>query len=159
MKILFIFLTFCISIFADIKFSETKYLSALDMQTSKYGSMNIKEDSFTINYNKPKKETVTYLNDKLTFENSNNEIKEFTYKEHPRLEYFGLLLKSIVNNSYENLDNMFTITEDKEKKILNAKSSISGTIDYLEVFYTNAKLSKIIFYMINKDTITIETIN
>jgi hypothetical protein len=54
---------------------------------------------------------------------------------------------------------MFTITEDKEKKILNAKSSISGTIDYLEVFYTNAKLSKIIFYMINKDTITIETIN
>ena len=159
MKILFIFLAFCISMIADVKFSETKYLSALDIQTFKYGSMNIQKDSFTITYTKPSKEIITYLEDKLTLQNASNEIKEYTYEEHPKLEYFGLLLKSIINNSYENLDNMFEIKSQKDKKTLNAKSSISGTIDYLEVLYKNKQLSQIIFYMINKDTITIETIN
>ena len=159
MKILFLFITLFSSLFADMKFTETKYLSALDLETTKQGSMKIDDDSFTITYIKPTKEIITYLEDKLTLQNDQEEVKEYTYEEHPKLEYFGLLLRSIVNDSYENLDNMFNIKDELDKKILTAKSSISGTIDYIEVLKKDNKLSSIILYMINKDIITIETIN
>jgi hypothetical protein len=159
MKILLIFITFCLSLFADIKFSETKYLSALDIKTTKYGSMNIKQDSFIITYTKPTKEIITYLEDRLTLTNNKNITNEYTYEDHPSLEYFGLLLKSIVNDSYENLDNMFEIKDEENIKTLTAKSGISGTIDYIEVLNKDKKLSTIKLFMINKDIITIETIN
>ena len=159
MKILFLSLSLYLVLLCDTKFSETKYLSALDVEMTKYGIMNLENNILTLKYKKPKVEVITYYEDKLSLQNDKDEIKEYTYEEHPQIEYFGLLLKAIVNNSYESLDNMFTIKQEKNKKILSAKASISGTVDYLEVFHKNKKLSSIIFYMTNKDKITIETIN
>jgi len=158
-KILLVMVSFYLTLLSDVKFSETKYLSALDVEMTKYGVMNFKENILTIKYTKPKDETITYYDDKLTLQSNVNESKEYTYEEHPKLEYFGLLLKSIISNTYENLDNMFEIKNNNDNKTLTSKSSVAGTIDYLEVFHDNKKLSSIIFYMTNKDKITIETIN
>ena len=159
MKILFIIISFYLSLLSDVKFTETKYLSALDIEMTKKGIMNLSNNILTLNYTKPSIEVVKYYEDKLTLQDDKNELKEYTYEEYPKIEYFGLLIKSIVNNNYENLDNMFEIKKEKNKRILTAKSSVSGTIDYLEVFNKDTKLSSIIFYMINDDKITIETTN
>jgi len=158
-KILFIILSFYMILLSDIKFTETKYLSALDIDMSKYGTMNFKNNILSLKYTKPTQEIITYYEDKLVLENDNSEITEYSYKEYPQIEYFGLLLKSIVSNQYENLENMFTMEIKENKRTLTAKSSVSGTIDYLEVLHKNKKLSSIIFYMTNKDRITIETTN
>ena len=159
MKILFIIISFYLSLLSDVKFTETKYLSALDIEMTKKGIMNLSNNILTLNYTKPSIEVVKYYEDKLTLQDDKNELKEYTYEEYPKIEYFGLLIKSIVNNNYENLDNMFEIKKEKNKRTLTAKSSVSGTIDYLEVFNKDTKLSSIIFYMINDDKITIETTN
>ena len=159
MKVLLLLISIYIFMFAEIKFSETKYLSALDVEMTKYGSMNYEKNILKLSYIKPVKEFITYYEDKLILQNDKNESKEYTYEEHPSIEYFGLLLKSIVSNSYENLDNMFEVKDAKDKKVLTAKSSISSTVDYLEVFNKDNNLSSVIFYMTNKDKITIETIN
>ena len=129
------------------------------MEMSKKGTMELSNNILTLNYEKPNIEIVKYYEDKLTLENDKKEITKYTYEDHPKIEYFGLLLKSIINNTFENLDNMFKIEKEKNKRTLTAKSSVSGTIDYLEVFYKDGKISAIIFYMINSDKITIETNN
>ena len=151
----FVYLT----LLSSTRFIETKYLSSLDMEISKIGIMELSNNILVINYEKPNIETIIYYEDKLTLKNDKNEITTYTYEEHPKIEYFGLLLKSIINNTYENLENMFKIKKEKNKRILTAKSSVSGTIDYLEVFYKDGKLSSINFHMINSDKITIETTN
>ena len=148
-----------LTLLSSTKFTETKYLSSLDMEMSKKGTMELTNNILTLNYEKPNIEIIKYYEDKLTLENDKKEITKYTYEEHPKVEYFGLLLKSIINNTFENLDNMFKIETEKNKRTLTAKSSVSGTIDYLEVFYKDGKLSAIIFYMINSDKITIETNN
>ena len=159
MKILFLIITFWLSLFSDIKFTETKYLSALDMDMTKYGSMNYENNILKLFYTNPSKEEIIYYEDKLTLQSDENEITAYTYIEHPQLEYFGILLKSIISNNYDSLENMFEITVENNTKILTAKSSVSGTINYLEVIYKNKNLHTIIFYMANEDKITIETIN
>ena len=159
MKIFLLTITFWLCLFSDIKFSETKYLSALDIDMTKYGSMNYKNNILILTYARPSHEKIIYYEDRLTLQSDDSEITQYTYEEHPQIEYFGLLLKAIVGNNYDSLSNMFEITKENNAKILTAKASVSSTINYLEVVHKNSKLKRIIFYMTNEDKITIETIN
>jgi len=139
------------------EFKESRYIDAFGITQERYGSISIKNDTLTIIYIKPKKESVIYEKEKLVILNENN--KEYFFEEHPQLEYMGLLLKSIFINDYDTLIPFFELNNTNEITILTPKSFISNTIDLIEIIKKDSKLKKIIFEMRNKDTLTIETIN
>jgi len=148
---------FYLSLFADMNFKETKYMAALDFERSKYGSLHIEDDNLIVNYTKPLKETISYYSDKITIL-IKDKLDEYTFEEHPKAEYLGLILKAILNDNYEIVDELFDIKRKKQEILLSAKPVIYSYIESIEIIKSKKMIQNIIIYMTNKDKITIETI-
>ena len=143
---------------SSINFKEFRYLAALDFEREKQGNLEIKDNSLVLNYSKPDIETISYLSDKLTIL-KNDTLVEYNFEEYPKAEYMGLILKAIIKDEYESLDELFEIKSEKEFISMTAKPIIYNIIVSIEVFKNSKDVSKIIINMTNKDKITIETIN
>ena len=143
---------------SSINFKEFRYLAALDFEREKQGNLEIKDNSLVLNYSKPDIETISYLSDKLTIL-KNDTLVEYNFEEYPKAEYMGLILKAIIKDEYESLDELFEIKSEKEFISMIAKPIIYNIIVSIEVFKNSKDVSKIIINMTNKDKITIETIN
>ena len=143
---------------SSINFKEFRYLAALDFEREKQGNLEIKDDSLVLNYSKPDIETISYLSDKLTIL-KNDTLVEYNFEEYPKAEYMGLILKAIIKDEYESLDELFEIKSEKKFISMIAKPIIYNIIVSIEVFKNSKDVSKIIINMTNKDKITIETIN
>ena len=157
MKILFLILSILCYSFSSEKFKETRYIEVLDLEQYKYGEMSFVNDKLTISYKKPKQETITYFKDRLEI-SYKNELKIYSFKKYPKLQYMGVLFKAILNKNYDSLDDFFDIKKEKNRIILNSKSAISNIINSVEI-NTISKNNEIIMNMSNQDKITIETIN
>ncbi len=142
----------------SIHFKEFRYLAALDFERQKQGALEIKDNSLVLNYSKPDIETISYLSDKVTILKNDNLI-EYTFEKYPHAEYMGLILKAIIKDEYESLNEFFEIKKGKEIISLTGKPIIYNTIESIEVFKNSKDVNKIIINMTNKDKITIETIN
>jgi|GEM_PF-5034531 len=143
---------------SSINFKEFRYLAALDFEREKQGNLEIKDDYLVLNYSKPSIETISYLSDKLTILKDDT-LVEYSFNEYPQAQYMGLILKAIIKDEYESLDELFEIKIEKEFVSMIAKPIIYNTIVSIEVFKNSKDINKIIIYMTNKDKITIETIN
>ena len=159
MKIILLTLLCISGLFSsNISFKESRYLAALDFERAKYGILEIKDQILIVNYTKPSIETITYLEDKLTIF-KNDSLREYNFEEHPQAQYMGLILKAILTDEYEALDELFKIKNKKDIIILSAKPIMYSTMEEIEVLKKDNIINKIIIYMTNKDKITIETIN
>lgn len=143
---------------SNINFKELRYLAALDFEREKQGVLEIEGNSLVLNYSKPSIETISYLSDKLTILKDDT-LVEYSFDEYPQAQYMGLILKAIIKDEYESLDELFEIKIEKEFVSMIAKPIIYNTIVSIEVFKNSKDVNKIIIYMTNKDKITIETIN
>ena len=143
---------------SNINFKELRYLAALDFEREKQGILEIEGNSLVLNYSKPSIETISYLSDKLTILKDDT-LVEYSFNEYPQAQYMGLILKAIIKDEYESLDELFEIKIEKEFISMIAKPIIYNTIVSIEVFKNSKDVNKIIIYMTNKDKITIETIN
>ena len=155
--LIFLFILYTCSI-GSSDFKETRYIDAIGINQYKYGNMNLENNILTLTYIRPKQETISYKEDKLTIEH-NTETKTYTFKEYPDLEYMGIFLKAIINNNYNSLGNLFLIKKKNNTVMLDAKPVINNIIEYIEIKKDKFKLKEINIYMTNKDNITIEIIN
>jgi len=159
MKIILSILLFTIVLLSEtINFKETRYMAALDFDRAKYGSLDIKDGVLILNYIKPVKETISYFDDKLTILKV-DELLEYSFEEYPNAKYMGLILKAIIKNEYETLDELFDIKKEKESIEMISKPIIYNTIISIDISKVNKIVNKIIINMTNKDKITIETVN
>ena len=133
-------------------------MAALDFDRAKYGSLDIKDGVLILNYIKPVKETISYFDDKLTILKV-DELLEYSFEEYPNAKYMGLILKAIIKNEYETLDELFDIKKEKESIEMISKPIIYNTIISIDISKVNKIVNKIIINMTNKDKITIETVN
>ena len=143
---------------STISFKELRYMDALDFEREKQGTLEIKGELLVLNYSKPSKEIISYLIDKLTIL-KNDTLVEYTFEEYPKAEYMGLILKAILKDEYEILNEFFEIKKEEKFVSMIAKPVIYNTIVSIEVSKNNNVVSKIIINMTNKDKITIETVN
>ncbi len=156
--IMLILLQLTISFSNKIEFKETRYMVALDFEREKYGSFSEKEENLIIKYTRPSIETISYLNDRITIL-KDGKVSEYTFDEYPKSQFMGLILRSIINDEYTSLDELFEIKKEKKMVSLTGKPIIYGIIESIEVEKNNKIIKKIIINMTNKDIITIETIN
>lgn len=145
-------------LFGNYNFKEIRYIDALEMDRSKYGNMKLENNQLSLEYTKPIKETIIYKEEKLVIEKEET-IQEYSFSEYPRLRYMGLILKYIITNDYEYLDDFFDIKITHDLILLEAKPVIYNIVESIEIIKSENKLRKIIMQMTNKDIITIETIN
>ncbi len=159
MKYLLLISILYTTIFADIHFKESRYMEALNLDRTLEGILKIRDDNIIISYNKPSLEIISYYEDKVTIERD-DEQKEYLFDEYPQAQYMGLILKSILQDNYDSLDNFFEIIKTKQNISLNAKASISSNIASITISKDNQNnISNILINMSNKDTIKIEIIN
>ena len=157
MRFLVLFITFITLGFAQIQFKETRYISAVGIERDLLGTLEIKKDDIIINYIKPADQTILYKNDKVVFIQEDNR-KEYTFEEYPQGAFMGLILKSIIEDEYNNLSEIFEIKKEKSNYILTAKASIYNIMTQIEVENKDSKKT-IIISLANDDKITIETVN
>lgn len=144
-------------VFANISFTETRYMSALDMDRQLKGSVTINKTNMIINYTTPQQETITYLDDKVTIL-KDEELKEYSFEEYPQASFMGLIIKAMVTDNYTPIEEFFTITTQKEITTFTSKPIVTSTIKTIELSKKDDK--KIVtMYMSNQDKITIETTN
>ena len=156
MKQIFSLIFLTLSLFGEIKFQETKYMAALDVDFKKYGSLSVSKDKLTIKYTKPNNQTINYLEDKIEIISDNN-VKIYNFEKYPNTQYMGLILRAIVNDEYELVEQLFDIKHTGKKVMLIAKPVIDSYIVSIKV--TKYDKDIIIINLRNKDKITIETIN
>ncbi|MEA3289622.1 MAG: hypothetical protein U9Q04_05505 [Campylobacterota bacterium] len=159
MKFLLAIFILITTAFGDISFKETRYISAVDMERDLYGSFKFIDDHMVISYIRPAIQTITYLNDSMSIKNKDGEISTYSYAEYPQARYMSMLLKAIINDQYESIAEIFTITKQTNMIRLDAKSSISSTISSINIKKENSTLNSILINMTNKDTIKIEITN
>ena len=123
---------------SNINFKELRYLAALDFEREKQGVLEIEGNSLVLNYSKPSIETISYLSDKLTILKDDT-LVEYSFDEYPQAQYMGLILKAIIKDEYESLDELFEIKIEKEFVSMIAKPIIYNTIVSIEVF-KNSKM-------------------
>jgi len=155
MKICVFFIILYSSLFSENLFKETRYISAIDVKQYKYGHINYKNNILTLNYTKPRRETIIYEEDKLLIV-SDDKTEEYSFDQYSELDYMGLILKAIVNNNYASVDELFVVSKEDGYNLLNAKPAISDKIKYIKIKRDRDGLKQFIIYMINEDTISIE---
>ncbi len=145
------------TLFANIAFKETRYMSAFDIDRTMYGNVDFKDQDMIINYTEPQKETISYLDDKVTIFKG-VEVKEYSFEEYPQALFMGLIIKAIITENYTPIEEFFEIQKQKELILFIAKPAMTGTIIEMEVYKKN-DLKQVVIKMSNQDKITIETLN
>jgi len=158
LKIFFLLSLFVYSLFAAIEFKETKYMAALDFEIEKYGSLKMTDDTLTLVYTKPKKETIIYTKNKIIIKDGTN-IKEYTFEKYPQAQYMGLILRAIIKEEFHLIESFFKIKKDNEITTLSAKPAVSSYMENIEIIKKENKKRIIVLRMLNDDKVTIETFN
>ena len=158
MKFLMLILILPMFIYADMSFKETRYIDSIDSTRISYGVLEIKEDVLSLVYMKPNKETIIYDNNKMTIQN-NGKIKEYLYTRYPHFEYMKIILKSIAEDNYAVLNNLFIVKISQNAISLEAKKKVNKAINSIEILKNKKQIETITINMSNGDKITIETIH
>ncbi|NOQ31042.1 MAG: hypothetical protein GQ570_07980 [Helicobacteraceae bacterium] len=156
MRLLFL-ITIALSILNASSFKETRYISALDVEQYKSGTIQLNGELLTLTYKKPRYELLNYYNNRLTIE-SNNKTKELPYKEYPQLRFMSLSLRAILTDNYSSLTNLFDVEQTKNLVTLKAQSTINSLLNFITILTRENSTKVITLYMRNQDKITIETL-
>jgi len=158
MKLIIIIAILCLNAFSDINFKETRHMDAIDIQREFLGSIKLDGENIVIIYTKPNMKTISYYENKVTIKSDDDQLKEYSFNEYPQAQYMGLILKAMVQDDYNSLDEFFDITQNKQTITLDAKAIIYATVGSIEVIKVGNVTKSIVMNMSNKDTIKIEII-
>lgn len=137
----------------EVKFNETKYINALDIELSKKGTI-IFADEFTILSYTNENNLYKFLKDHiLKVENKKETILQ--YDNNLELTIFNTLLNAIYKNNFEQIKQYFTIKKENKIIVLNPNDYISNVIDKIEYKKTLEKLEFLEIYFTNEDRIKI----
>lgn len=157
-KVLFILIVFCNIVFASnsSKFSEIRYVNALDKTFTLSGNISFSENDIKIEYLHPQPRIITYQ-DELLIIKENNSTKTVEINSQPVMGYFFMIIRAIYDDNYILLDSFFDIEEVELGHTKLIPKDLSA--QYLEdiVFYKderNLKLLKIV--TTSQDRIEIE---
>lgn len=149
--ILPVFMTLVLS--NEVKFNETKYINAVDLEVSKKGTLIFDKD-FT---------KLSYENEKTSFKFKENNILQIkddketilSYDENLELSIFSTLINAIYKDDLEKLEDFFEIKKEKEEIILIPNDYISSVIDKIAYKKTAKNLDFLTIYFTNEDRINI----
>jgi hypothetical protein len=157
MKFLAFFFFLVLSLQAQtINFSEEKYIDAIGQSILKKGILKISKDKVELKYKNSSKILVN-IKDKLVIKDD-KEIQHIDLKNQIALKMIFLLIKSIYNKNYENLNEFFTMQSKNEVFKLIPKEDLKNYIDFIE-FKKGEKLEFLTIYMKNKNKTTIREID
>lgn len=149
--ILPVFMTLVLS--NEVKFNETKYINAVDLEVSKKGTLIFDKD-FT---------KLSYENEKTSFKFKENNILQIkddketilSYDENLELSIFSTLINAIYKDDLEKLEDFFEIKKGKEEIVLIPNDYISSVIDKIAYKKTAKNLDFLTIYFTNEDRINI----
>jgi hypothetical protein len=127
---------------ADEAFKETRYIYALDSEFNYSGKISFTKESITIQYNKPKKQNITYNKD-------DDDIKK---------AYFFTILNAIHGNDERMMLEFFTKKKELGVSVLFPNDMLSDFIQKVEYKKSGKELKFLKIYMQNDDWILIETL-
>lgn len=138
--ILLLFLVLHVS--ADERFKESRYIYAIDKELYYEGSIRFLEDAVHIDYEKPKKESITYSKDDAIAQK----------------RYFFTFLQAIYGQDEALLQEFFEIKKESEKTILVPNERVQDYIKQVEFKKSGKRLDFLKIMMQNDDWILIETL-
>lgn len=127
---------------ASERFKESRYVYAIDKEIHYEGSISFLKNVIQIDYEKPKKESISYSKDDATAQ-----------KRH-----FFTLLKAIYSGDETLLGEFFKIKKEGGKTILIPKEIVQDYIKQVEFKKSGTKLDFLKIMMKNNDWILIETL-
>ncbi len=153
-KIIFLLLILLEFFYAEeIKFTQSKYINALDMSIKKIGILNFREDNLILQYSGENK-IINFTKNNIIILNKNQK-ETLTYEKNIKLFLFYNLLKSIFTNNNSSLEDNFNIVKKEDETTLVPKDYISNIIKKIVFKKVKNKLEYLNIYFINKDRITI----
>jgi hypothetical protein len=136
-----------------INFNESKYISALEMESKKYGTIIINSNYLQLSYKEDTK-TLSFFNDKI-IKYENNATEALAYEDHPELEIFYKLLKFIYTDELTQIEEYFKIEKEKNLTKLIPNDYISNVIEIIEFRKKKKILEVLEIFFTNEDRIRI----
>lgn len=152
---LFIFLSmFTTFILANtVNFTETKHISALDVEVKKKGTLVFEKEFTKLSYSN--NNTSYKFNKEHIVQIVKNKETLLNYEDDLNLTIFSTLLNAIYKEEIDNLKEYFEITKDKEVTILTPNEYIANVIDKIEYKKNTKELEFLRIYFVNEDRIEI----
>lgn len=153
-KILFLFICSTLYLFSNtIKFEEEKYISAVQMNTYKNGTIEINEDSIVLAY--PESNISFSFNKDNIIKRKNQDEEILKYEDNLELTIFSKIIGSIYRDQTDDLEEYFEIKKDKNLVVLLPNDYISNVINKIEYNKKDSKLEFLKIYFTNEDWINI----
>ena len=149
--ILSIFMSLALS--NEVKFNETKYINAVDLEVSKKGILVFDKNFTKLSYEKEETSFKFRVDNILQIKGDKETI--LSYDENLELSIFSTLINAIYKNDLEKLEEFFEIKKEKEEIVLIPNDYISNVIDKIEYRKTSKNLDFLNIYFTNEDRINI----
>jgi hypothetical protein len=157
-KLLFVAICTVQFLFAqDIKFSEKRYIYAIDNEFSKNGKLFIDEKKVVLQYMQSEKKVI-YTKDIIQVIDGDT-VQNFTHEENVQYDLFFQLVLAIYNNELQKLQENFQVKRADEEIILFPKEQIASIIKKISFKKVGQRLKYLTIYFQNQDRITIEQTN
>ena len=137
----------------EVKFDETKYINAIDLEVKKKGTLLFDKEFTKLSYSNESTSFKFQKENILQIKNDKEKILQ--YEENLELTIFNTLINAIYKNDLEKLEEYFEISKEKEKIVLNANDYISSVIDKIEYKKTSENLEFLNIYFTSEDRIEI----
>lgn len=142
------------SVFAQsYDFTELRYSDAIDRYTQLEGKITFNTDGLNISYPQSARK-LDYKDDTLVYYENGKEVSLPDMQASKMMQYFDIL--SLLHNGDESeLEDMFEIENESNRKILKPLGSIKNYINYIELRKEDNRLQFIKLFLQNNDTISI----
>jgi len=152
-KILF-FILFLISQSSaqKVEFTESNYINALDMTTSKKGSLNFLPNSVILQYHNENK-IITFNEENITVSTKYDK-ETLEYNENVELALFFTLVNAIFRDDIDSLKEDFDVIISKNITLI-PNDYIANVIEKIQYKKNNSKLEYLKIYFTNENRIKI----
>lgn len=143
----------------EIRFKETKFIDALEMEISREGILQYNKDNIIIHYSDGK--TVVKNDQNLTVYNKKNEVLTvMDLNKKPSIAIYFQLTKILFLNKFQQLNTYFKVSElSKNRYRLMTKGEAERVISSIElVLNPDQTIHYFIINFTNMDTVKIEEI-
>ena len=137
----------------NYNFTETRYSDALNKKINFEGTISFTKDTIKIKYPKEKK-SLKLKNNNLTYTEDGDEVKLEDTQTQKIIQYFKILIL-IHNSNKDEIQNIFTTTNNGNKSILIPTTSLSNYIKKVELIKKENELKQIQLFLQNNDYIMI----
>ncbi|MAD41091.1 MAG: hypothetical protein CL623_01695 [Arcobacter sp.] len=149
--ILSVFMTLVLS--NEVKFNETKYINAVDLEVSKKGILVFDKIFTKLSYENEETSFKFQVDNILQIKDDKETI--LSYDENLELSIFSTLINAIYKDDLEKLEEFFEIKKEKEETVLIPDDHISSVIDKITYKKTAKNLDFLNIYFTNEDRINI----